>query len=252
MGLTISWNLELNSASIDEVRAKIAHLRKLALKLPFQQVEELVEIEGEACIFDKYDLQDPHIFLKLRGLKATDIALNGCSAVDSTYLIAFDSLPGEGCETAAFGLAAHSDPLESVNDWYWTGFCKTQYASNPQYGGMQNFVNCHLAIVTMLDEAQKLGITCDVTDGSDYWENRDINGLVDSVRESNLLIAALTGSISNQFKTTDTKIYAPILEYPNFEYLEAEGAREQGGLGDKGTRGRRAGEQGAGEQGDRS
>ena len=125
MGLTISWKLHLNSASIDEVRDKIVHLRKLALKLPFTRVEDLVEIEGEACKFDKDDVNDPHVFLKLRGLKPSEMAINGFSAVNSTYLIAFDSLPGEGCETAAFGLAAHSDPLEAVDDWRWMGFCKT-------------------------------------------------------------------------------------------------------------------------------
>lgn len=91
IGLNITYKLNL-TASVDQVREVITTLRNLALNLPFAQVDEFVELQGEACYFDMYDLDDPHMFLKLPGVKPIEIAMNGMSWKDSTYLIAFDTL----------------------------------------------------------------------------------------------------------------------------------------------------------------
>jgi hypothetical protein len=223
MGLTFHYKLMLHSASIDEAKEKVAALHHLAAKLSFAQVDELVELYGEDCIFDQNNLDDPHIFLKLRALKPLDLTEQGFSAIDSTYFIGFDTLPGQGCESAAFGLATHTD-LSRFNDWSWLGFCKTQYASNPNYGGLENFLNCHLRLVRMLDEAQKLGIFCDVTDEGQYWESRRLETLIQSLHEHNYAIASLSGTIHDIIADLGLgHSYAPIFDYPNFEYLEAEG-----------------------------
>lgn len=223
MGLTISYQLSLKCASLTQVRDKILRLRNLALKLPFIQVDELTEIQGEACHFDKDDVNDPHVFLKIRALKPVEIAINGFSWNNSTYIVGFDTLPGEGCETAAFGLSTHSE-LSAANDWMWTGFCKTQYASNPEYGGINNFLKCHLMLVKMLDEAQKLGITCEVSDESGYWDNRNIEELVAIIDKHNVLLAAFTGKLKDDFnKLGIDSTHSPIFDYPNFEHLEAKG-----------------------------
>ena len=124
---------------------------------------------------------------------------------------------GEGAEPAIFGLATHSS-ITDVNDWSWASFCKIQYASNPEYGGLENFLKCHLLIVKMLDYASELGITCDVSDESGYWDNRSIEKLPAIIHQHNVLIAAFTGKIKDNIA-----VQSPILDYPNFEYLEAEG-----------------------------
>ncbi|WP_207714325.1 hypothetical protein [Scytonema sp. UIC 10036] len=149
--------------------------------------------------------------------------MNGFSRENSTYIIGFDSLPGEGSETPIFGLATHSE-IKDVNDWMWTGFCKTQYASNPEYGGLENFLKCHLLIVKMLDVACELGITCDVSDEGGYWEKRNIEKLVSNIRKHNILMAALTGKIKDDLAVIgNIPVLSPIFDYPNFEHLEAEG-----------------------------
>ncbi|HEY9849729.1 MAG TPA: hypothetical protein V6D28_09745 [Leptolyngbyaceae cyanobacterium] len=228
MGLTIHYKFKLDSASPEQVRKKIIALRKVALELPFEKVGDLVELQGEECKFDKENVDDPNIFLKIRALKPITIALDRFSASDPTYLIAFDTSVGKGSETAAFGLAAHSTPSE-VNDWTWTGFCKTQYASNPEYGGIENFLKCHLTIVKMLEVAERLGILDDVGDEGEYWETRNIEVLVSKVEQMNTLVAAVTGKISDYFKEREQrKTYSPIFDFPNFEYLEAEGERDLG------------------------
>lgn len=40
--------------------------------------------------------------------------------------------------------------------WYWSSFTKTQYASDPQCGGVPNFLKCHISVVTLLDRMAKL------------------------------------------------------------------------------------------------
>lgn len=224
MGLVISYQFELKSATVEQARSKIVALRNLASKLPFATIDELVELEGKDCKFDEEDIYDPNIFLKLRALKPIQIADDGFSAISSKYMIAFDTLPGEGAETAAFGLATHSEITEITQeeDWIWQGFCKTQYASNPEYGGINNFLKCHLMLVRMLDEAQKLGIVHKVSDDSGYWEKRDVRELAYTIHHNNVLMAALTGQLRDGLNAGEVK--APIFEYPNFEYLEAEGS----------------------------
>ncbi|AFZ04584.1 hypothetical protein [Calothrix sp. PCC 6303] len=222
MGLTIHYKFSLKNATITQAREKVVALRNLALRLPFQSVDELVEIEGDACHFDKNNFDDPHAFIKIRALKPIEIAMNGFSWENPTYIIGFDSLPGEGSETPIFGLASHSS-IKDINDWSWTSFCKTQYASNPEYGGLENFLKCHLLIVKMLDAACELGITCDVSDETGYWENRNIEELARIIRQHNVLIAALTGKIKDDLAEEGIVSQSPIFDYPDFEYLEAEG-----------------------------
>jgi hypothetical protein len=218
MGLTISYQLRF-SGTVKLVREKILALHTIARELDFPWVGEIVELEGDECKLDMEDLEDPHAFLKIRASKLLGVSQDGSfSFQHPNYFIGFDTLPGQGCETAAFGLAIHSD-LAETNDWSWTGFCKTQYASNPEYGGLEHFFRCHLQVIQMLDAAQSLGIQCKVTDGGNYWETRDKSVLAAALNQYNFLVASVIG----HFKDGSTKIEAPILEYPNFEYLEAEG-----------------------------
>ncbi|BAZ10466.1 hypothetical protein NIES4071_22820 [Calothrix sp. NIES-4071] len=223
MGLVISYQFELKSATVEQARSKIVALRKLASKLPFATIDQLVELEGKDCKFDGDDIYDPNIFLKIRAMKPVKMADDGFEAISSKYMIAFDTLPGEGAETAAFGLATHTEITEAnqVSDWIWHGFCKTQYASNPEYGGIKNFLKCHLMLVRMLDEAQKLGIVHKVSDDSGYWKERDVKELAYTIHHNNVMMAALTGQLKDGLNTKE--FHAPIFEYPNFEYLEAEG-----------------------------
>src|SRR5262249_2710819 len=56
---------------------------------------------------------------------------------------------GGSCTRAAY------DEVRKVRTklagWQWRSFCKTQYASDPQVGGIPNFLRCHISVVTLLD-----------------------------------------------------------------------------------------------------
>lgn len=228
MGLTIHYTLSLNSATIEEVRAKIMTIRNIALKFPLVQVGGLVELAGEDCIFKPKEHNNPNTYLKLRALKMVGLTEeeendpNNYYGINPKYLIAFDTLPGPGSESATFGLATYEE-IEERNDWSLGGFCKTQYASNPEYGGLENFIRCHKFIVEMLDEIQKLGISCEVQDEGEYWESRNLDDLMGNLQQYNFFVAALVGTFKNQSNQEVNIIEAPVLKYPNFEYLEAEG-----------------------------
>src|SRR6185369_17210109 len=88
-------------------------------------------------------------------------------------VIGFCTVPGDGCEAANFGLCRYPatntvrDPRQPelfqtirtrLAGWRWSSFCKTVYASNPEFGGVENFLRCHLSIVRLLDRAQELGL----------------------------------------------------------------------------------------------
>ncbi|MFH7028632.1 MAG: hypothetical protein ACHBN1_25370 [Heteroscytonema crispum UTEX LB 1556] len=225
MGLTIHYSFNLESASIDQAREKIIALRNLALQLAFAQVNELTEISTEGCHVDNDNGDDPHISMKIRAFKPIEIDTGNYCFTNPTYIIGFNTFPGQGCEPAVFGLACYSE-ITAVNNWSWMTFCKTQYASNPDYGGLENFFRCHLTIVRLLDEAQKLGILREVYDEGYYWNNRNLEELTDTIHKHNTLIAAFTGKVKDYFEELgieNTK--ASIFNYSNFEYLEAEGDR---------------------------
>ncbi|BAY21714.1 hypothetical protein NIES2100_14710 [Calothrix sp. NIES-2100] len=223
MGLTIHYQFSLNNATVTQAREKAIALHNLALQLPFQRVDELVEIAGDACDFEPDNCDDPYALIKIRAGKPIEIAMDTFSWQNPTYIIGFNSLVGEGAENSVFGLAIYS-AMKDVNDWSWTGFCKTQYASNLEYGGLENFLKCHLLIVKMLDFACELGITCDITDETGYWEHRSIEKLAEILHQHNILIAAFTGQLKDDLAAKGiTSTQSPIFDYPNFEYLEAEG-----------------------------
>ncbi|MCT7975266.1 hypothetical protein [Laspinema olomoucense] len=117
--------------------------------------------------------------------------------------------------------------------WSWSNFCKTQYASNPEYGGMKNFLKCHGLVIQMLDIAQELGILESVHDEGGYWNSRNSQNLSQSVGNYNALVAGVVGGLKTLFtqEGIEAQTQAPITDYPNYEYLEAEG--EQQLKGDK-------------------
>ena len=49
------------------------------------------------------------LFLKIRASKIIEVDENTYSSEDATYIISFDTVPGEGSEVAIFGLATYSE-----------------------------------------------------------------------------------------------------------------------------------------------
>lgn len=149
-------------------------------------------------------------------------------------VIAFRTSPGEGSESANFGLCLYPDiaeergarmPADAAASWHWSSFCKTQYASNPANGDVQNFLRVHLSIVRLLDYAAELGILGEVTDEGEYWEKRDEKALADVVRRWNAMMAGFVGNVKDAMGGKD--VQSEITNFPNYEHLEAEGRRDE-------------------------
>jgi hypothetical protein len=228
--LTIHYSLATEQTDIDAIRSLVQEFRKIAVQLPFQEVGDIVEFQGEQCQHEARD--DSHRWLKIQAGRYLQAGGHHVS-VAPLHIIAFTTQPGDGSEPANVGLCRYPETIQlelprkqrlrtKLKGWSWSSFCKTQYASDPACGGTSNFVRCHLAIVALLDGIQKRQLaTVEVSDESDYWDHRDVRKLAETVGEWNQMVAAVVG----QFKDAvgGPEIQAPITEFPNFEHLEAKG-----------------------------
>lgn len=239
MGLTVHYGFQSNTRSINKVRHAITELRQRALDLPFEQVNDLIELSGQECNFEHYTTDDPRRWLVVQA--GRHIQLPGRDdmsyRVTPDQLIAFEVIPGDGCEPANFGLCRYPafmdvrDPSSHRNQrirtrlsgWSWSSFCKTQYASNPACGGTANFLRCHLSLIKMLDHAKSLDILDEVDDEGGFWQRRDMESLARGVGEWNVSIAAFVGRLKDQF---GDDFQAAITSFGNFEHLEAKGRLE--------------------------
>jgi hypothetical protein len=241
MGLTIHYSLQSDARSAKEARELVARLRGRALDLPFERVEDLVELDGSACNFRQHPQEHPSRWLLIQAAKyLNDPHRAGHSYnIAPTHVIAFSTWPGQGCEQANFGLCHYPATIEvreslptgrsrkihtGLAAWSWASFCKTQYASDPNCGGVENFLRCHLSVVRMLDHAKELGILQSVSDEGDFWQQRDIETLARNVGQWNESLAALAGQLKDRL---GDDVLAAIVRFPNFEHLEAAGRAKE-------------------------
>ena len=233
MGLTIHYSLKSDQQEAAQVRELVGKLRQRALDLPFSEVGEIVELPGADCDFEQGGRDNPHRWLLIQAGRFVD---HGRSSwrVQPNHVIAFTALPGDGCEPANIGLCRYpatikvTDPQRPdrkrtlathLEGWSWSSCCKTQYASNPDCGGVTNFLRCHLSVIAMLDQAKKLGILEEVCDEGSFWEKRDAQALTRTVGEWNQLIAGFIGTLRDQLGDA---FVSEIANFPDFEHLEAQ------------------------------
>ena len=229
MGLTIHYSLRTDARDPLEVRRLVEAIRSRAMELPFQSFGEIVDLARDADDVQKIEQNQPHRWLFIQAsqwIKHDEQMLN----VSPRRLIAFTTTPGDGCEQANFGLCLYPTMLEvhdglriqtNLSGWSWHSFCKTQYASNPEVGGVENFLRCHLSVIRLLDHARELGILGEVSDEGGYWEKRDINAIAQTVGEWNTMIAGIAGQLKDQIGSN--QVQSEITKFPNFEHLEAKG-----------------------------
>lgn len=231
MGLTIHYSLQSNASSQSKARQLVEALRQKALDLPFKEVGEIVELSGSETDSDQSDEDDPNRWLLIQAGEYV-VRDEVHYRVGPTRLIAFSTFPGEGSEPANFGLAQYPKTIEiegkrirtGFANWRWSSFCKTQYASNPDCGGIENFLRCHLAVVKLLDHAAELAILKEARDESDYFEKRDLPALTEEVGEWNTMIAGWAGRLKDAF---GGDVVSEIAKFPNFEHLEAKGVEKK-------------------------
>jgi hypothetical protein len=157
MGLTVHYTLK---AKGDEAQARklIQPLHHAAQDLPLKELGGIIDLNNDDCRFDLRDKEDPLRWLLIQAEQTVEIKSKRDPAgsrsyqrVHPTRVMAFTTWPGEGCEEANFGLCRYPASIETsegrirtnLSGWYWQSFCKTQYASNPDCGGVKNFLLCH-------------------------------------------------------------------------------------------------------------
>lgn len=242
MGLTIHYHLKSQMRIIENVRKRMEKLRQFAMDIPFEEVDDhLFELVGNECDFNQCDDEDENRWLLIQAQQYVDIKdpyggpYTTSYGITPKHIIGFKTWPGEGCEDANFGLCLypatftdrydHTLPTK-LHGWRWKSFCKTQYASHPDCGGIKNFLKCHLLVIAMLDEAKRLKLLDYVSDEGNYWDKRNLEALAKESEEWDQMIAGFFGKISDEIKAVDKDaktLVSEIHKYPNFEHLEAKG-----------------------------
>ena len=205
MGLTIHHELRLpRDTPPEKVEEMVKQLQIAATRLPFAKVSPVVRTfaDGSTELEKAEPLGMFFMLLASMLLDAEDPVTGDWdrNALPDGYGFGVD--PGEGSETAAFGVAwlpGRDDQFRLIPNepptWLWLSHCKTQYASNVS---VEHFVRCHTAIVALLDEAARLGFDVRVDDEGEYWEDRDVRKLAAKVDDMNHLIAGLAGVPSSR------------------------------------------------------
>ena len=258
MGLTIHWDLQFDG-TFKQVQEQLEKLRQRCLDLPFLHVDDhLTILKGKDCEWEPGDQGDPLLWFKIQGSAyvPTNSDPNSYASVNCMpkRLVGFNTTPGEGSEPMNIILAEYPKTVRctgkgyewdekkhemvpkmrrirtNLNGWAGHSFCKTQYASNPDCGGVANFLRCHLSVVRALDYAKELGMLKHVSDEGDFWEKRDVQDLAETVGSWNTMIAGFIGALNDKLPENGGELLErpPITRYPDFEHLEAKGQNPEG------------------------
>jgi hypothetical protein len=251
MGLTVyyDWKTKID---LPAARRMIAKFRDLALKLPFDEVSQIRELDppdGQAA-FRRY--KDP---FRQGGLHLSRKRADGEEEMVNVPPLhaLFFFVHVHGAESASIGLASHppvvlhrediiqrnrdgsersrllgqGDPVEFPTRrrgyYSWHSFCKTQYAGNPKLGGEAKFLKAHLSLIELLDLIQAAGVKVRIRDDTGYARHRDVDRLLRSLRKWDAVVANIVGKLGNALGDKAGSLIAPIKERPEFEYLEAKG-----------------------------
>jgi hypothetical protein len=135
--------------------------------------------------------------------------------------------------------------------WRGGGFCKTTYASNPDCGGMPNFLRCHISVITLLERIGELpGVKVHINDEghygpayySDDWrEAREagreptyvehpatysVEVLAKAAGEDTAMLAAFFGALKDALGNRGGQLISEIQAYPDFELREFRGSQD--------------------------
>jgi hypothetical protein len=230
MGLTLHYTIDGQIRNRVQARRLVERLRARALDLPFARVGRLY-VAPRAGKTPSGRTRTVPPWLRQEG---TRFVMRGeqCLHAEPEVLACFIVHPAEGSETAWIGLARYPSAIvdhqgrrrpTKLSGWSWQNFCKTQYASNPKYGGMENFLRAHLSLVALLDEAKALGLRVRVSDEGGYWKRRDREALAAEVASWNALVAGFGGKFKDAVAAAG-EVTGDIFNFPNFEHLEAKGS----------------------------
>ena len=140
MGLTIHYTLKTTEQDADKAAMLVYKMRQLALDLPFDEVGPIVDLAGADCDFEARrselkngDEQNESLFwLLIQAGGGVDCPWNKSISrrILPSRIIAFDTYPGPGSESANFGLCLY--PAEI--DWEYTPEDDGRFWDMPENG----------------------------------------------------------------------------------------------------------------------
>lgn len=222
MGLTIHYTLQAPpTATRDELTAHLESAREFAKLLPLESVSGIDHFSEED--FTDAD-EDEWRWAKIQASIYHSLDDEHYHSIEPLEAYIFHTAVGAGCEHANFGFARYPESVvlegktvqTKISGWRWSSFCKTQYANQH---GVNHFYRCHLSVVAMLDYFKSLGLVENVSDEGGYYDQRDLGALRTELEKYDALIAAMAGSLIDNFDTVE----AQILSRPDFEHLEMKG-----------------------------
>jgi hypothetical protein len=229
MGLTIHYKLSVTEKLGVAVIRELAQRTALyARKIGCAEVGEVMRVEADT----------PFTPLFVSVGREEDCCFGHVPAKRGWVV---DVWPGEGCESAEFGLCQYPRrtpyrmsqfrtklvPTGFEGGWLLKGHCKTQYAGEH---GWEHFLKCHRQIISLLDFWRQLGVAVEVTDEGEYWQTRSEEKLKNKLQQYDGLVAAVGGMLKDASADADNGLSpeSPIFDYVHFERLEHEGRREFG------------------------
>jgi len=316
MGLTIHYSLNSSTRSPARAAQLVEQMRQLALDLPFEQVSEVVSLAGDDCDFEQQrgKVDEGRLWQLIQSSQHINLPWSERISVGvmPSNLIAFEVLPGPGCEPLNIGLCKYPATIDVVyrpaedarfdreyqpygpgstgwqfsweawrkwlrrkghesyslpgdeqfvetrkirtglSGWRWSSFCKTQFASDPQCGGVPNFLCCHVGVVTLLDRIAALpNLSVEIDDEGQYGKSRysddwreareqgreptyvwhagnyDPRALAAEVGDWNQMLAAFAGAMKDALAGDGIGVESAIGGFPNFEQLKFKGSQDE-------------------------
>jgi hypothetical protein len=224
MGLHLCYRLTLpGDTTIEDVRARLSALHSFASTVGFQAVHGPAEYSIDELVEERDHREIVPIIVSTLAGDVPDF--HGFRSADPC-VTAFVIAPGKHCEPAVLGFippgsrATYPDSDDDLcpDEWFWSGACKTQYASLVSH---DHLIRCHVGLVRVLEHAATLGIGVSVEDETGYWEHRSTEKLIVAVEDMNRLIAKFAGALSDRLGDAH-HLDAPIFEHAEFEHLEME------------------------------
>ena len=215
MGLTIHYEFKFKGSG-EEVKARLQGVWSAAIKLGFKSVSKMVELdyskhfnddlENIRCGGDDYE---GYRWIKIQYEPRGKWVGDKHFPENDTAMFkgwAFRTWAGKGCEPTNIGLIS-----KDGENWIGSAFTKTQYA--------EQFVSCHLLVITLLDYCKQVGILERVSDEGDYWKTRDLSVLGGNINQStkfitqmNDVLKSVAGDFGVESAIDKSKNYVKVLK----------------------------------------
>ncbi len=202
MSLSLHFRLSLDVASEAKVCRLLIALRKEAIRLGYQRASGLRQLPASApsTSCDTWSSFTVEARALVRDPDRPDV----CHEVEPLLAIGFRAWPAFGDTHASLALCSYPATIvrpdgssfpTRLPPWCWRSSCKTEAANDAEYGGVVNFVRCHLGVVALLDAAVRIGFRVEVVDDAEYWEKRDVLALAGHAKEHGSLMAIFAATM---------------------------------------------------------